>query len=185
MWAMVTKEVRQARRDRRTLAMMIVMPIMLLVVFGYAASFDVSTVEIAVPGGAPPQISALPDLFEVVPTDRTDPVEILRFGEADVAAEIQGGAVVAYIDGSQLFTARAAVQAFTAAAAGPLKGILAVSNEPLVSSDYNGDPHSSTVDALSTNVIDGTLVHVSSWYDNESGYSMRCVDLMEFVARSL
>jgi ABC-2 type transport system permease protein len=117
MWAMVTKEVRQARRDRRTLAMMIVMPIMLLVVFGYAASFDVSTVEIAVPGGAPPQISALPDLFEVVPTDRTDPVEILRFGEADVAAEIQGGALVAYIDGSQLFTARAAVQAFTAAAA--------------------------------------------------------------------
>ena len=76
-------------------------------------------------------------------------------------------------------------QAFRAAAAGPLKGILAVSDEPLVSSDYNGDLHSSTVDALSTSVIDGSLVHVSSWYDNEMGYSMRCVDLMEYVAKTL
>ncbi|NIQ86050.1 MAG: type I glyceraldehyde-3-phosphate dehydrogenase, partial [Acidobacteria bacterium] len=48
-----------------------------------------------------------------------------------------------------------------------------------------GDPHSSTVDALSTNVIDGTLVHVSSWYDNEMGYSMRCVDLMQYVGSLL
>ncbi len=76
-------------------------------------------------------------------------------------------------------------QAFRAAAAGALKGILAVSDEPLVSSDYNGNPHSSTVDALSTSVIDGTLVHVSSWYDNEMGYSARCVDLMEYVGKSL
>src|SRR2546422_9159118 len=75
--------------------------------------------------------------------------------------------------------------AFRAAAAGPLKGILAVSDEPLVSSDYNGDPHSSTVDALSTSVVDGTLVHVSSWYDNEMGYSMRCVDLIDHIARAL
>ncbi|MBI4499697.1 MAG: type I glyceraldehyde-3-phosphate dehydrogenase [Gemmatimonadetes bacterium] len=76
-------------------------------------------------------------------------------------------------------------QAFRAAASGPMKGVLAVSDEPLVSSDYNGDPHSSTVDAQSTNVVDGTLVHVSSWYDNEMGYSMRCVDLMDLIARSL
>ena len=76
-------------------------------------------------------------------------------------------------------------RAFRSAAAGALKGILAVSDEPLVSSDYNGDTHSSTVDALSTSVIDGTLVHVSSWYDNEMGYSMRCVDLMEYVGKSL
>jgi glyceraldehyde 3-phosphate dehydrogenase len=76
-------------------------------------------------------------------------------------------------------------QAFRAAAAGPLKGILAVSDEPLVSSDYNGNIHSSTIDAQSTSVIDGSLVHVSSWYDNEMGYSMRCVDLMEFIAKSL
>ncbi len=72
--------------------------------------------------------------------------------------------------------------AFRRAANGDLKGILAVSDEPLVSSDYIGDRHSSTVDAESTNVIDGDLVHVSSWYDNEMGYSMRCVDLMRHIA---
>ncbi|MEX1050625.1 MAG: type I glyceraldehyde-3-phosphate dehydrogenase, partial [Gemmatimonadales bacterium] len=66
-----------------------------------------------------------------------------------------------------------------------LKGVLAVSDEPLVSVDYIGDMHSSTVDALSTSVIGGTLVHVSSWYDNEMGYSARCVDLMHHVAKSL
>ncbi len=75
--------------------------------------------------------------------------------------------------------------AFRSAAAGPLKGILTVSDEPLISTDYIGDTHSSTIDALSTNVIDGRLVHISSWYDNEMGYSMRCVDLMEFLASQL
>jgi glyceraldehyde 3-phosphate dehydrogenase len=75
--------------------------------------------------------------------------------------------------------------AFRAAAAGPLKGILAVSDEQLVSSDFIGDWHSSTVDADSTNVIEGHLVHVSSWYDNEMGYSARCVDLIGDVAKSL
>jgi glyceraldehyde 3-phosphate dehydrogenase len=69
-----------------------------------------------------------------------------------------------------------------AAGAAPLEGFLAVSEEPLVSSDYIGDPASSTVDLLSTNVLDGTLVHASSWYDNEMGYSARCVDLMQYVA---
>jgi glyceraldehyde 3-phosphate dehydrogenase len=75
--------------------------------------------------------------------------------------------------------------AFESAAKGSLKGILAVSHEPLVSVDYIGDPHSSTLDALSTNVIDGTLVHVSSWYDNEMGYSSRCVDLMRYVGERI
>jgi glyceraldehyde 3-phosphate dehydrogenase len=76
--------------------------------------------------------------------------------------------------------------AFKAAAtAGPLKGLLAVSDEPLVSTDYIGDLHSSTVDLLSTNVIDGKLVHVSSWYDNEMGYSARCVDLMRYIGSTL
>jgi glyceraldehyde 3-phosphate dehydrogenase len=60
-----------------------------------------------------------------------------------------------------------------------------VSDEPLVSIDYNGNPYSSTVDALSTYVVDGTLVHVSSWYDNEAGYSARCVDLMQYMAQRL
>jgi glyceraldehyde 3-phosphate dehydrogenase len=72
-----------------------------------------------------------------------------------------------------------------AAASGPLKGLLAVSDEPLVSCDYIGNPYSCIVDALSTNVIDGTLVKVSGWYDNEWGYSSRCVDLIEFVGARL
>ena len=71
--------------------------------------------------------------------------------------------------------------AFTAAAAGPLRGVLAVSTEPLVSIDYVGNLMSSTVDALSTIVLEGTLVHVSSWYDNEMGYSARCVDLLKYL----
>ncbi|EGL83716.1 glyceraldehyde-3-phosphate dehydrogenase, type I [Caldalkalibacillus thermarum TA2.A1] len=68
------------------------------------------------------------------------------------------------------------------AAEGPLKGIMAYSEEPLVSSDYNGDPHSSTIDALSTMVIEDNMVKVVAWYDNEWGYSNRVVDLVEYIA---
>jgi glyceraldehyde 3-phosphate dehydrogenase len=75
--------------------------------------------------------------------------------------------------------------AFRAAAAGSLKGILAVSDEPLVSVDYIGNLYSSTVDVALTNVIDGTLVHVSSWYDNEMGYSARCIDLLRYIGARL
>jgi len=71
--------------------------------------------------------------------------------------------------------------AFKQAAQGELKGILDVSDEPLVSTDYIGNLFSSVVDARSTNVIDGTLVHISSWYDNEMGYSARCVDLLAYI----
>jgi glyceraldehyde 3-phosphate dehydrogenase (phosphorylating) len=71
--------------------------------------------------------------------------------------------------------------AFKNAAQGELKGILDVSDEPLVSTDYIGNLFSSVVDSKSTNVIDGTLVHVSSWYDNEMGYSARCVDLLAYL----
>jgi len=70
-----------------------------------------------------------------------------------------------------------------AAAAGPLKGILDVSDEPLVSVDYIGNLFSSVVDSMSTAVIDGTLVHISSWYDNEMGYSSRCVDLLAYLGQ--
>jgi glyceraldehyde 3-phosphate dehydrogenase len=72
-----------------------------------------------------------------------------------------------------------------AAKAGPLKGILAVSEEPLVSVDYIGSLQSSVIDALSTAVVDGTLVYVTSWYDNEMGYSARCVDLLRYVGERL
>jgi glyceraldehyde 3-phosphate dehydrogenase len=68
-----------------------------------------------------------------------------------------------------------------AAKSGPLKNVIAVSDEPLVSVDYIGNLQSSTIDALSTNVVGGTLVNVTSWYDNEMGYSARCVDLLRYL----
>ena len=72
------------------------------------------------------------------------------------------------------------------AAAGPLKGILAVSDEELVSIDFRGNPNSSIVDAAYTKVMDGDFLKVLSWYDNEWGYATRCVDLLrKIVARGL
>jgi len=71
--------------------------------------------------------------------------------------------------------------AFRAAAEGDLKGILRYNEDPIVSSDIIGDEHSSIVDAPLTAVIDGTLVKVVSWYDNEWGYSNRCVDVVQKV----
>ena len=72
--------------------------------------------------------------------------------------------------------------ALRAAAAGPLKGILAMSDDPLVSIDFKGNPHSSIVDSAYTKVIEGDLLKVLSWYDNEWGYSSRCVDLLRKLA---
>ncbi|AKS39444.1 glyceraldehyde-3-phosphate dehydrogenase [Anoxybacillus gonensis] len=72
--------------------------------------------------------------------------------------------------------------ALKAAAEGELKGILAYSEEPLVSRDYNGSTASSTIDALSTMVMEGRMVKVLSWYDNETGYSHRVVDLAAYIA---
>jgi glyceraldehyde 3-phosphate dehydrogenase len=71
--------------------------------------------------------------------------------------------------------------ALKAAANGPLKGILQVCEEPLVSIDFRGNPHSSIVDADYTKVMDGDFVKVLAWYDNEWGYSSRCVDLLKKV----
>jgi glyceraldehyde 3-phosphate dehydrogenase len=75
--------------------------------------------------------------------------------------------------------------AFRDAAAGPLKGILGVSDEPLVSTDFRGDTRSSIIDAESTMVLGGTMVKVIAWYDNEWGYSCRVADLIRFVAERL
>jgi glyceraldehyde 3-phosphate dehydrogenase len=75
--------------------------------------------------------------------------------------------------------------AFHAAASGPLNGILAISDEPLVSVDFTGNSASSVVDGLSTSVIDGRMVKVLSWYDNEWGYSTRVVDLVRYVGERL
>ncbi len=73
--------------------------------------------------------------------------------------------------------------AFKAAANGPLKGILQVEEAPLVSIDFRGNAHSSIVDAAYTSVMDGDFVKVLSWYDNEWGYSSRCVDLLRFIVK--
>ena len=72
---------------------------------------------------------------------------------------------------------------FKAAAAGPMKGILEYVEAPLVSIDFRGNSHSSSLDAQYTSVMDGDFVKVLSWYDNEWGYSNRCVDLLKFVVK--
>jgi glyceraldehyde 3-phosphate dehydrogenase len=72
-----------------------------------------------------------------------------------------------------------------AASEGPLVGILRYTEEELVSSDYIGDPASCILDAKTTNVIDGTLITVHGWYDNEWGYASRCVDMLRFMGSRL
>ena len=73
--------------------------------------------------------------------------------------------------------------AFDEAAAGEMKGILGVSHEPLVSSDFRGDARSSIIDADSCSVIGGNMVKVISWYDNEWGYSNRLADLISYMGK--
>jgi len=75
--------------------------------------------------------------------------------------------------------------AFRKAAEGPLQGIIRYTEEELVSSDFIGDPASCILDAKTTNVIDGTLVTVQGWYDNEWGYASRCVDMLRFMGSRL
>ena len=80
-------------------------------------------------------------------------------------------------------TAEEINNAMKAAAAGPMKGILDYTDEPLVSKDFNHNPHSSIVDGLCTMVIEGNMVKVVSWYDNEWGYSNRVVDLAIYMGK--
>jgi ABC-2 type transport system permease protein len=127
MRAMIVKEFRQLRRDRRTLAMMIVMPVLLLVILGYAASFDVSDIPTVVAGpGAAAAATALPKSFQVAATytataGQTGPAtawarDELRDGHAAVAivTASAGGGPLILVDGSQLFTAQAALRQFAA-----------------------------------------------------------------------
>jgi len=115
MWAMIVKEFRQLRRDRRTLAMMIVLPVLLLVVLGYAASFDVKTITVVVSG---PQANLVTGLlrapsFDVTASQaaqgRTWAQDQLRDGRAEMAVVTGGARPVVLIDGSQLFAARQAL----------------------------------------------------------------------------
>ena len=127
MWAMIVKEFQQLRRDRRTLAMMIVMPVVLLIVFGYAASFDVKTIPTAAAG---PQAAQAADLlgkpFDVVTTQprqgRDWAERQLRDGDAAVAVVTGGARPQVLIDGSQLFTARTAAAALSAATSAAAHG---------------------------------------------------------------
>ena len=98
-----------------------------------------------------------------VPTPNVSVVDLVAELEKDVTAEEVNAAL-------------------KAAAEGELKGILEYSELPLVSRDYNGNTHSSSIDALSTMVMEGNMVKVLSWYDNETGYSNRVVDLVDFIA---
>jgi len=76
-------------------------------------------------------------------------------------------------------------EAFREAAAGGLRGILDATDEELVSVDFNGNPHSSIVDLPSTALVDGNMVKVLAWYDNEWGYSSRVRDLIKYIGKSL
>lgn len=112
MWAMIVKEFRQLRRDRRTLAMMIVMPVLLLTVFGYAASFDVTSIAADVYGPAADEVSGrLPPLFEVQRIDASAGIDqaetALRDGEVPVVFVTEQDSLAVYIDGSQIFIATA------------------------------------------------------------------------------
>ena len=69
------------------------------------------------------------------------------------------------------------------AAQGDLKGVLGFSNEPLVSIDYNGNTHSSVVDGLSTMVTSGRMVKILTWYDNETGFSNRMLDVARLMSK--
>jgi ABC-2 type transport system permease protein len=122
MWAMIVKEFRQLRRDRRTLAMMIVMPVVLLIVFGYAASFDVTTIPTVAAGPQASQAAHLLgkpfDIVDVQPSqDRAWAEEQLRDGHAAVAVVTGSGEPEVLIDGSQIFTAKAAIASLSAMAA--------------------------------------------------------------------
>jgi len=150
MRAMIVKEFRQLRRDRRTLAMMIVMPILLLVILGYAASFDVADIPTVVAGpGADVAATALPKSFQVAGTYTATAAQTgqatawahdeLRDGHAAVAivTASAGGGPLILVDGSQLFTAQAALRQFAAQRSGataaastadPGPGAVAVTN---------------------------------------------------------
>jgi ABC-2 type transport system permease protein len=127
MWAMIVKEFRQLRRDRRTLAMMIVMPVVLLIVFGYAASFDVTSIPTVATGTRASQAAGLlGEPFDVVSTQpsrgRAWAEQQLRDGHAAMAVVTGTGRPQVLVDGSQLFTAKTAIAALSAAAGRPAHG---------------------------------------------------------------
>lgn len=147
MWAMVVKEFRQLRRDRRTLAMMIALPILLLVVLGYAARFYPSSIPVVVAGPDVTQVEhLLPKSFDVVSTNPTGgrawAQDQLRDGDAAVAVVIGSGRPTVLVDGSQLLTAQAALTSLqqlrlaSPAAATSLQPKVTILYNPTLSSSY-------------------------------------------------
>src|SRR5262245_13301543 len=117
MWAMIVKEFRELRRDRRTMAMLVALPILLLVVFGYGANFNVETLDTEVVGPQAQQFaSSLRKPFDVTAVEpgetREDAERTLRDNRADVVVVTGAGAPAGLVDGSSLFAARSAVSAF-------------------------------------------------------------------------
>ena len=169
MWAMIVKEFRQLRRDRRTLAMMIVMPVVLLIVFGHAASFDVTTIPTVAAGPQASQAAHLLgkpfELVDVQPSqDRAWAQEQLRDGHAAVAVVTGNGQPEVLIDGSQLFTAKAAIASLSAtaakAAAAGTAGGQAVAAAPKVTVLYN--PGLNTSDIMIPGLAGVVLVFVGT-----------------------
>ena len=101
-------------------------------------------------------------------------VPTINVSVVDLVAELGKPATVAAVN-----------DAFRAAARGRLRGILDATDEELVSCDFNGNPHSSIVDLPSTALVEGNLIKVLAWYDNEWGYSSRVRDLIRFIAKTL
>jgi ABC-2 type transport system permease protein len=179
MWAMIVKEFRQLRRDRRTLAMMIAMPVLLLIVLGYAASFDVPTVPTVVAGPGAGAVSAsLGTTFHLVAAEpaqgRTWAAGQLRDGKAAVAVVTGASRTDVLIDGTQLFSAQKAVTALEAQAAGQSQGqgqgrglggsqqgaLTAVPRQPAVSILYN--PGLKTSDIMIPGLAGVVLVFVGT-----------------------
>ena len=175
MWAMIVKEFRQLRRDRRTLAMMIVMPVLLLVVLGYAASFDVKTISVAVSGPQASEIEGfLSAPFDVVLSapgqTRSWAQDQLRDGHAEMAVVTGGSRPLVLIDGSQLFAARAALTALAGlergagssgtAGAGSAGGSAGPAISPKVSILYN--PGLTTSDIMIPGLCGVVLVFVGT-----------------------
>jgi ABC-2 type transport system permease protein len=171
MWAMIVKEFRQVRRDRRTLAMMIVLPVLLLIVFGYAASFDVSSITVAVAGPEAATVAReLPGSFHVVSESQaggsaghTWAQDQLRDGNAAVAVITAPGSsqLSVLIDGSQLFTAQSALRALDKVQSSDQRAqVPAASLQPHVTILYN--PNLKTSDVMVPGLAGVVLVFVGT-----------------------
>ena len=166
MWAMIVKEFRQLRRDRRTLAMMIVLPVLLLVVLGYAASFDVKTITVAVAGPRASLVRGLlPKDFDVVETNVSSAAswasDQLRDGKAEVAVVTGAGTPTILVDGSQLFAAQAALKELASLGqGGPGAPGAAPSVKPKVEILYN--PNLTTSDIMIPGLCGVVLVFIGT-----------------------